>query len=73
MRSKSPDAKICATNSSSPIDPDDARDFDDAINVEKLPNGGWQLGVHIADVAHTWSRAARWTARRAARQQRLSA
>jgi ribonuclease R len=33
------------------IDPDDARDFDDAINVEKLSNGGWQLGVHIADVA----------------------
>src|SRR5262245_8712767 len=33
------------------IDPDDARDFDDAINVEELPNGGWQLGVHIADVA----------------------
>src|ERR687891_316687 len=33
------------------IDPDDARDFDDAINVEKFSNGGWQLGVHIADVA----------------------
>jgi ribonuclease R len=33
------------------IDPDDARDFDDAINVKKLTNGGWQLGVHIADVA----------------------
>src|SRR6266513_3055546 len=33
------------------IDPDDARDFDDAIHVEKLANGGWQLGVHIADVA----------------------
>src|SRR6478672_5076927 len=33
------------------IDPDDARDFDDAINVEKLANGSWQLGVHIADVA----------------------
>ena len=33
------------------IDPDDARDFDDAIDVEKLPNGGWRLGVHIADVA----------------------
>src|SRR5436190_4063000 len=33
------------------IDPDDARDFDDAIDVEKLANGGWQLGVHIADVA----------------------
>jgi len=33
------------------IDPDDARDFDDAINVEKLNGGGWHLGVHIADVA----------------------
>src|SRR5512140_96533 len=33
------------------IDPDDARDFDDAINVKKLTNGDWQLGVHIADVA----------------------
>jgi ribonuclease R len=33
------------------IDPDDARDFDDAIHVEKVPNGGWHLGVHIADVA----------------------
>ena len=32
------------------IDPDDARDFDDAINVEKI-NSGWQLGVHIADVS----------------------
>ena len=32
------------------IDPDDARDFDDAINVERLTNG-WQLGVHIADVS----------------------
>src|SRR5207253_3716273 len=33
------------------IDPDDARDFDDAIDVEKIDNQGWQLGVHIADVA----------------------
>jgi len=34
------------------IDPDDARDFDDAINVEKIDqNGGWRLGVHIADVS----------------------
>ena len=33
------------------IDPDDARDFDDAIRVEKIDNGGWRLGVHIADVA----------------------
>jgi len=32
------------------IDPDDARDFDDAIQVEKTTSG-WRLGVHIADVA----------------------
>jgi ribonuclease R len=32
------------------IDPDDARDFDDAIQVEKIKSG-WRLGVHIADVA----------------------
>ena len=35
------------------IDPDDARDFDDAIDVDKIdsPEAGWQLGVHIADVS----------------------
>ena len=33
------------------IDPDDARDFDDAVDVERIPGGGWRLGVHIADVA----------------------
>ncbi len=33
------------------IDPDDAKDFDDAINVERTTNG-WHLGVHIADVSH---------------------
>src|SRR5947207_2153706 len=33
------------------IDPDDARDFDDAIDVERIPGGGWRLGVHIADVS----------------------
>ena len=32
------------------IDPDDARDFDDAIQVEEIKSG-WQLGVHIADVS----------------------
>jgi ribonuclease R len=34
------------------IDPIDARDFDDAISLERLENGHWRLGVHIADVAH---------------------
>ena len=33
------------------IDPDDARDFDDAINVERIADRSWRLGVHIADVA----------------------
>ena len=33
------------------IDPDDARDFDDAINVEEMRDGSWRLGVHIADVS----------------------
>jgi ribonuclease R len=34
------------------IDPRTARDFDDAIDVEALPDGTFQLGVHIADVSH---------------------
>lgn len=34
------------------IDPTKARDFDDAISLERLENGHWLLGVHIADVSH---------------------
>ncbi|MBN2805508.1 MAG: ribonuclease R [Prolixibacteraceae bacterium] len=34
------------------IDPHDAKDFDDALSVQKLSNGNWEVGVHIADVGH---------------------
>ena len=34
------------------IDPIDAKDFDDALSLQKLKNGRWEVGVHIADVTH---------------------
>lgn len=38
---------LCVT-----VDPADARDFDDAVSARRLPGGGYELGVHIADVTH---------------------
>lgn len=34
------------------IDPEDAKDFDDALSLSKLGNGNFEIGVHIADVTH---------------------
>lgn len=34
------------------IDPADAKDFDDALSFQKLENGNYEIGVHIADVSH---------------------
>ncbi len=34
------------------IDPADAKDFDDALSFQKLENGNFEIGIHIADVSH---------------------
>jgi ribonuclease R len=34
------------------IDPADAKDFDDALSLQKLDNGNWEVGIHIADVTY---------------------
>ncbi len=34
------------------IDPKDAKDFDDALSLHVLPDGNYEIGIHIADVSH---------------------
>ena len=34
------------------IDPENAKDFDDALSFRKLSNGNYEVGVHIADVSY---------------------
>ena len=34
------------------IDPVDAKDFDDALSIQQLANGNYEVGIHIADVSH---------------------
>ena len=34
------------------VDPEDAKDFDDALSLKKLDNGHWEVGIHIADVSY---------------------
>ena len=34
------------------IDPEDAKDFDDALSIREINGGKWEVGIHIADVSH---------------------
>jgi ribonuclease R len=46
------DRTDCRSHNVVTIDPDDAKDFDDAICVQPTADGHWKLWVHIADVSH---------------------
>jgi len=47
-----PKRRDMRTSTTLTIDPADAKDFDDAISLDTLPNGNVEIGIHIADVSH---------------------
>jgi ribonuclease R len=49
---KDPERRDFRTVPTCTIDPTDAKDFDDALSFQKLPNGNYEIGIHIADVSH---------------------
>lgn len=46
------DRRDCRNITTFTIDPADAKDFDDAISFREMPDGKFEIGVHIADVSH---------------------
>lgn len=49
---KDPKRRDCRGIPTMTIDPHDAKDFDDALSLLALPDGTFEIGVHIADVSH---------------------
>jgi len=51
-QSENPTRRDMRDRTTMTIDPVDAKDFDDALSFLKLPNGNYEIGIHIADVSH---------------------
>jgi len=49
---KDPKRRDIRTVTTFTVDPADAKDFDDALSIQTLPNGNVEIGIHIADVSH---------------------
>lgn len=49
---KDPKRRDLRNRTTMTIDPADAKDFDDAISLQNLENGNYEIGIHIADVSH---------------------